>query len=971
MTRRAIFSPRCQPLGLLLILLAGLFLAACEAPLTPDAPLDAASDTPAALPTVNLQRLELSPARIELAAGTRLKAQVTGLYSDGSRRDLADEVTWSSADTGLLDVDGGGLLRALKAGSTRLRARLGELQAETPVQVSAARLEGIEITPDILQLPAGSTQQVSAIGLFGDGSRQSLADQVSWSSTDTSLLTVTATGHVQALKPGSAVLRASLNGVFGQVTVSISDAELTALRITPANLRLPAGTDRSLALVGLYGDGSQRDVTAQAQWQSSDAQVVALSGRELSALQPGEAVVRATLAGVSAELPVSVSDAELLSLELGLGEGDLPAGLTRSLRAIGHFSDGRLQDLSRRVVWRSSDETVLAVANAAGREGLATALATGTAMVQASLGEVSVEVALQVSDALLQSLEVEPVAVRLAAGTQRPLTVLGRYSDGGVRDLTDRVSWSSDAPATATALNGGERPGLLRGLVEGQSVIRARLGELVVQVPVTVSAATLLAIDIVPSTISLAAGSSLSLRAVGSFSDGSTQTLKDGVNWESAETRIASVDSAGNLLALVAGDGRVSASFSGVTGSVPLRVTPAILQALEISPATAQLASGTSRYFSVQGRYSDGSRQDVSSQVVWDSDDVQLLSVSNDGPHAGQVQAGRPGSTQLRARLDGLEARAAVTVTAAELTGLRIETPAVSLSSGEALSLNVIGAYSDGSSQPLDAGVVWRSDDPALASVGNSAATRGRVQAGDARGGEVRISASYGGFTVTQALTITLDPLRPVSLVVLPGPNVLRNDNIDSSRIRVRLLAADASRSVADGTLVDVDVLQDGQSLYSTTVASSDGEAVLDFTTAATGLLRVEARVQGSEVSGRGQLYAGDNTLAVVLPAAFANLSLSGGVVPAGARFGFFLFNTSNRAFPLDAFVFRNGSRVLAEVTDSATLNGNVLPGGEKLGLVIEFSAEEADQGLNATYYLRDPSTGQGQSYSVVYSQPQ
>lgn len=956
-------SDRHQPRrgfhGLLAVLCLSL-LAACGGTETPPPP----DDGPA-----SLQRLELNPASTRLAVGTELNLQATGLYSDGSRRDLSDSVTWHSDDTAVLSVLADGRIRALAAARAQVFASLGGLRAVASIEVTTATLEQLDIEPAGPRLAKGTQRQLAVFGLFSDGSRQALADQVTWTSLAPSLFSISANGRLEALAVGSGLVRAEFNGLSAQTEVTVSDADLAALRVTPASIELPAGHEVGLRIDGLYSDGSQQDLTALASWRVDAPAVAAVAGDRLRGLASGSATLRAEAGGLSVEVPVRVTDAVLASLELDLGEADLPLGLSRPLRALGHFSDGSLRDLSAQVIWRSSDDGRLAIANAAGSEGLATALGVGAVTVVATLDGIEAQAVLNVSAAALQALELEPVAPRLAAGTGLRMQALGRYSDGSLKTLSEWVTWSSDDPAIAAVANAGGQAGQVQGLAAGETRIRVRLDGVTASVPLSVTAASLAVITIEPAEVSLASGDRLHLQAVGGFTDGSTQPLGTAVRWESAQAAVVSIDESGELLALQSGETRISASLGGVTGSIPVRVSAATLTGLEITPASPRLASGSTLRVDAVAVYSDGSRRDVTAQVVWASANPAVLGVSNG--NGFQLRGGMAGSARLTARFGGLEQSVDVTVTEATLDGLRITAPVSTLASGERVQLVAVADFSDGSSQPLGDEVVWSSSDPALASVGNTSGSRGVVVAGTGPG-SVRIQAEYGGLSAEQMLNIVFEPQRPVSLVVLPSPNVLRNDGIDSSRVTLRLRAADAMATVADGTLVAVTVSQDGQPLFSTTVSTNAGEAGFDFTTNASGLLVIEARVAGGEVMGRGLLYAGDQPLAVVIPAAFADAERVDGVVQAGARFGFFLFNTSNRPIPLRGFVLENGGSVLLVVSDPAQLNGGWLAGGMQFGLVVTLNAAVADEGIRASYLLADPSTsdGQGVRFGVVFSSP-
>ncbi len=955
------YHPRCSIYRLLAVLCL-LLLTACGG-----------ADAPAPAPSPgggspSLQRLELSPAAASLAVGTELNLHATGLYSDGSRRDLSDSVAWHSDDTTVLSVAASGRIHALSAARTHIRASFDGRDAEVSVEVTTATLQRLDIEPAGLRLAKGTQHPLNVFGLFSDGSRQALDDQVVWASLDPALFSISAAGHLTALAVGSGVLQASFDGLSTQIDITISDADLTTLRAIPASVEFPAGSEAMLRIDGLYSDGSQQDLSAQASWQVDVPSVASLDGGLLRGLASGSTILRVEVGGLSIEVPVRVTDAVLSYLELDLGGAALPVGLSRPLRALGHFSDGSLHDLTAQVIWRSSDDARLAITNAAGSEGLATALAAGEVTVGAALDGIEVQAVLRVSAATLQTLELEPVAPRLAVGTGLQMQALGRYSDASLKLLSDQVTWSSDEPAIATVANVGGQAGRVQGLVAGDTHIRVQLDGILASAPLSVSAARLEVITIEPAEISLASGERLRLRAVGGFSDGSTQPLGTVVRWESAQADVVYIDETAELLALQPGEARISASLDGVTGSIPVRVSAATLTDLEISPADPRLASGTAMRFSAVAVYSDGSRRDVTAQVVWASANPAVLSVSNGDLF--RLRAGTVGSSRLTARFGGLERVLDVVVTDATLTGLRITAPVTMLASGESVRLSAVADFSDDSSQSLDDDVVWSSSDPALASVGNTVDSRGRVVATSERGGSVRIRAEYAGLRAERLLDITFEPQRPVSLVVLPSPNLLRNDGIDSSRITLRLQAAGATATVADGTLVAVSVSQDGQALFSTTVSTSGGEAGFDFTTTASGLLLIEAQVAGGEVVGRGLLYASGQPLVVIIPAAFADAERIDGVMQAGARFGFFLFNTSNRPIPLQGFVLENGGTVLLAISDSAQLNGGWLAGGMQLGFVVTLGEAVVDQGLGARYLLVDPSSGQTARFGVVFSTP-
>ena len=84
-------------------------------------------------------------------------------------------------------------------------------------------LNSITVTPSNPTLAVGSTQQFTATGLFTDGSTQNITNQVTWSSSNTGVATVsTATGLATANSAGSSVITAK------QGTISCVDESYNA-----------------------------------------------------------------------------------------------------------------------------------------------------------------------------------------------------------------------------------------------------------------------------------------------------------------------------------------------------------------------------------------------------------------------------------------------------------------------------------------------------------------------------------------------------------------------------------------------------------------------------------------------------------------------------------------------------------------------------------------------------------------------
>ena len=931
-------------------------------------------------PGINLSRIEVTPNLPTLANGTSLELTATGIYSDNSRQTLTREVTWSSSNDSVATISSNGDTSTLAAGTARLQANLSGITGSTDLTVTNATLTQLEISPGNATLAVGSSLDISIIASYSDGSLQNVSTAVNLSVTNGTIASISESSPgsdtfiLAGLAEGSTQLIASLGAINTQINVSVSEAELTLITISPEVPPLALGTTFNVTAQGQYGDGSDQSLTSQVSWSSADTSIFTVDAAgEITPQSPGSALISASLDGINASQAITINDATLASIDVTSTSTSLPVGDQLSLVALGRYSDGSLQDITEQVTWLSNPTDILAISNANGSRGLATALVSGTLTTIATLGDVSGQLGLTVNAATLISIDISPPNARLAVGTSNRYLAIGRYSDGSIQDISETVNWLSSDTTSATISNAADNQGLAQAITTGSLTLSATLGAVNGSTLLTVTAAQLLSINVLPSELSLAEGAQQNLYAEGSFSDGSVQNLDEQVNWASDTPDVATVSS-GELTALQPGNSRVSASLSGISGHATITVTSATLSNIQISPESPTLAVGTNVQLQALAQYSNGSQEDVTTRVTWSTTDNTLLRVENSAERQGRLSALATGNVQVTASLNGstgtISDSIPVTITDASLTGLRIVSSKTSLDSAEQTQLSAMGDFSDGSSQDLTAETVWSSDTPTLAFISNSTMTPGLVEAGIGASGVVVISASYSGFNPTLGLTISNTPQRPVSLVLLATPNVIRSDGSDIATLQVRVQAADPSTTVADGTVINLQISQSDNVLFSESLVTSGGIASTTYSTVQTGLLQLQATIDNTSITNTNTLFTADNTYDVIALGAFADAETAGTTVLSGGRFGFFLYNLSNRDFPLLQFELKNGTDILFATSAPIDLNGNVLAGGIKMGIIVTLSTDIIDQGIEAQFALTDPATGNPVTASVTFSAP-
>jgi hypothetical protein len=90
---------------------------------------------------------------------------------------------------------------------------------------------------------------------------------------------------------------------------------------------------------------------------------------------------------------------------------------------------------------------------------------------------------------------------------------------------------------------------------------------------VTVTAKTLTAISVSPSTDSLAVGATEQFTATATYSDKSTANVTTTATWSTANTAVATINSSGLATAAASGSTQITASLNGIAGNAALTVT--------------------------------------------------------------------------------------------------------------------------------------------------------------------------------------------------------------------------------------------------------------------------------------------------------------------------------------------------------------------------------------------------------------
>jgi uncharacterized protein YjdB len=235
------------------------------------------------------------------------------------------------------------------------------------------------------------------------------------------------------------------------------------------------------------------------------------------------------------------------------------------------------------------------------------------------------------------------------------------------------------------------------------------------------------------------------LQAYGTYSDGSTIDLTSAVNWTSSNSSVVSLSSSGVATGIAVGTVNVSASLGGTTGQSTVTITGATLKSISLSPPGQSIASGLAIPFTAVGTYSDGTSQALNAGVVWTSSNTSVATVNSSGLATGLTV----GSASVTATMSGISGVTPLTVTSAALRSIAFTPANPSLTVGSSTQLIAAGTYSDGTSQALNAGVVWTSSNTSVATVNSSGLATGLTV------GSASVTAKLGSISAVTTMTVT------------------------------------------------------------------------------------------------------------------------------------------------------------------------------------------------------------------------
>jgi trimeric autotransporter adhesin len=584
-------------------------------------------------------------------------------------------------------------------------------------------------------------QQFTARGSFSDGSSKDLTSTAQWSSSDTTIASVSGSGLASGAAIGVVTIKA-VSGSFqatAVLTITNAGTNLLSIAVSSSGTTIPVNTSQQFSATGNYSDGSSRDLTSLVSWNSSVASVATIDANgNATGVSSGTTTISATLGPITGSTGLTVSSPTISSIVVTPGDLTLGIGIPQQYTATAIFTNGSSQDLSSGVTWTSSQPSVASVDNS----GLATTLSAGQTTITATVGSFSDSSVLTVVPAKLLSIAVKPSPATIAVGTQQQFTATGSFDDGSTQVLTS-ATWSSSATNIAVVDSSGNATGT--GV--GTATISVKSGSVTGTATLNVTGATLTAIAVTPANPSMAIGTTLQFTATGTFSDSSHQDITTSVLWSSAAPAVATINNQGIATSASTGTSTITATLGSVSGSTTLTVSNVSLVSITISPANPRIDQGTSIRFTATGKFSDGSTGSNLSGLSWKSSKPNIANVRQSGIAHGK----KSGSVTISATASGVTGTTTLTIGTGTLQSIAISPVNPSVVVGSTQQFSVTGTFSDGTSQDVTLNSHWSSSVASVATIANGPGAGLATTFGT---GNTVIGANSGGITNSTTLNV-------------------------------------------------------------------------------------------------------------------------------------------------------------------------------------------------------------------------
>ena len=395
---------------------------------------------------------------ISLAQSVKIPFRVRD--TDGNLVDLnKHRVEWVSTAPDIAPLTGDATVTGRSLGRADLLLRVDNKVGSTRVKVMSKPIASVFVTPSSLSLAAGQSTQLTATTYDVNGDVVT-GRNVSWSTSNAGVATVSEDGVVTTVAAGSAEILANAQGRKSVVPVTVTASSNNSVPVASVSVTLNASSlaaGQSTQANATLRDAGGATLTGRSiVWTSSEPSVASVDGAgRVTAFKAGAATIAATSEGKSGNAPVAISAPSTTVEPVASISLDLPGSLDvgKSAQATVTLKDQAGNTLTdRAVAYVSSDYNIVSISTT----GVVTALKGGAVTITVSSeGKTASGVVTSVAPKpTVASITLAAGETSLKIGELTQVTAVPKDANGApIAGLS--ITWWSSASAVATVSSSG------------------------------------------------------------------------------------------------------------------------------------------------------------------------------------------------------------------------------------------------------------------------------------------------------------------------------------------------------------------------------------------------------------------------------------------------------------------------------------------------------------------------------------
>lgn len=305
--------------------------------------------------------IDVSSIRINADKKAVYTGSTLGLSITVNPSDAKDKtITWSSSDNNIATVSSDGIVTGVNPGSVTITARSNngkESVIKISVLDSGDEISSIRINTNGTSLKIGDSLTLVATILPSYAKNKS----VTWTSSDSSVVSVNSSGVITANKLGTAIITAtSSNGktATSKINVVSKSVEVTSIQLNKSKVEAKVGDKVELYGIITPTNASNQKLT----WTSSDNSIATVSYGTVTTKKAGTVTITATSSnGKSASSTIVISEREVTVTKISLSKTFTTLYIGQEEKITATLTPSNVTD--KTVTWTSANPQIATVSS--------------------------------------------------------------------------------------------------------------------------------------------------------------------------------------------------------------------------------------------------------------------------------------------------------------------------------------------------------------------------------------------------------------------------------------------------------------------------------------------------------------------------------------------------------------------------------------------------------------------------------